>query len=137
MAQHSGGEVVASTIREYGRAHLHHVDHTNPLLADIPGDSQVWMSHGDTIAAIPDNFDVIASTDKVRVAAYHVRNTRTYGIQFHPEVTHSTDGSTLLKNFVVNICGCTASWTADAFVDTTVASLKEKLGNDHVIMALS
>src|SRR5690606_4752637 len=79
----------------------------------------------------------IASTDKVRVAAYQVRGTRTYGIQFHPEVTHSTDGAILLKNFVVGICGCSQDWTPDAFVETTVASLKEQLGDDHVIMALS
>jgi len=137
IAQHSGGEVVASEIREYGRANLHFLDHANPLLVDIPADSQVWMSHGDTISDIPAGFEIIASTNKVKVAAYHVKGTQTYGIQFHPEVTHSTDGTTLLKNFVVDICACTPSWTADAFVETTVASLKEKLGNDHVIMALS
>src|SRR5690606_36406816 len=99
MAQHAGGEVKASTTREYGRAHLKEVKHTNPLLVDIPVDSQVWMSHADTISTIPEDFDIIASTDQVRVAAYQVRNTKTYGIQFHPEVTYSTDGSTLLKNF--------------------------------------
>lgn len=137
IAQHSGGEVVASTIREYGRANLQHVDQSNELLADVPLDSQVWMSHGDTIASIPSGFEIIASTDKVKVAAYHVKGTKTYGIQFHPEVTHSTDGSTLMKNFVLDICGCTPSWTADAFVESTVSALKNKLGNDHVIMALS
>ncbi|MFD2599575.1 glutamine-hydrolyzing GMP synthase [Sphingobacterium corticis] len=137
LAQHNGGEVLPSEIREYGRANLMFVDQENPLLAGIPTQSQVWMSHGDTIKEVPSNFRVIASTDKVRVAAYHIEGTRTYGIQFHPEVTHSTDGQVLVKNFVVDICGCTQDWTADAFVEMTIADLKEQLGNDHVIMALS
>ncbi|MCL7986748.1 glutamine-hydrolyzing GMP synthase [Sphingobacterium sp. lm-10] len=137
LAQHSGGEVLPSEIREYGRANLLYVDQENPLLTGIPTQSQVWMSHGDTIKEVPSTFRVIASTDKVRVAAYHIEGTRTYGIQFHPEVTHSTDGQVLVKNFVVNICGCTQDWTADAFVEMTIADLKAQLGNDHVIMALS
>jgi GMP synthase (glutamine-hydrolysing) len=137
IAQHSGGEVLPSEIREYGRANLQFVDQENDLLKGIPTQSQVWMSHGDTIKQVPDNFKIIASTDKVRVAAYQIEGTNTYGIQFHPEVTHSTDGQVLLKNFVIDICGCTQDWTADAFVETTVAELKEQLGNDHVIMALS
>src|SRR5690606_20924033 len=137
IAQHSGGGVVASEIREYGRANLNFVNQNNRLLADVSADSQVWMSHGDTISDIPADFEIIASTDKVKVAAYQVKGTHTYGIQFHPEVTHSTDGTTLLKNFVIDICGCTPSWTADTFVEATVASLKTQVGNDHVIMALS
>ncbi|WP_166335645.1 glutamine-hydrolyzing GMP synthase [Sphingobacterium chungjuense] len=137
LAQHSGGEVLPSEIREYGRANLLFVDQENPLLTGIPTQSQVWMSHGDTIKDVPATFRVIASTDKVRVAAYHIEGTRTYGIQFHPEVTHSTDGQVLVKNFVVNICGCTQDWTADAFVEMTIADLKTQLGDDHVIMALS
>ncbi|PVH25038.1 glutamine-hydrolyzing GMP synthase [Sphingobacterium corticibacter] len=137
LAQHSGGEVLPSEIREYGRANLLFVDQENPLLTGIPTQSQVWMSHGDTIKEVPSTFRVIASTDKVRVAAYHIEGTRTYGIQFHPEVTHSTDGQVLVKNFVVNICGCTQDWTADAFVEMTIEDLKTQLGDDHVIMALS
>jgi len=137
IAQKSGGEVLPSEIREYGRANLQFVNSENELLAGVPIQSQVWMSHGDTIKEVPANFEIIASTDKVRVAAYQVKGTRTYGIQFHPEVTHSTDGAILLKNFVVNICDCAQDWTPDAFVETTVASLKEQLGDDHVIMALS
>src|SRR5690606_31591009 len=137
IAQHSNGEVLPSEIREYGRANLQFVDQENDLLKGIPTQSQVWMSHGDTIKEVPSNFKIIASTDKVRVAAYQIEGSKTYGIQFHPEVTHSTDGQVLLKNFVIDICGCTQDWTADAFVDTTVAELKEQLGNDHVIMALS
>ncbi|TDS13019.1 glutamine-hydrolyzing GMP synthase [Sphingobacterium paludis] len=137
LAQKSGGEVLPSEIREYGRANLQFVDTSNELLVGVPVQSQVWMSHGDTIKEVPTNFHIIASTDKVRVAAYHVAGTRTYGIQFHPEVTHSTDGQVLLKNFVVGICGCAQDWTSTAFAETTIAELKEQLGNDHVIMALS
>lgn len=137
LAQQSGGEVLPSEIREYGRANLQFVDQESPLLNGVPVQSQVWMSHGDTIKDIPENFNIIASTDKVRVAAYHIDGTNTYGIQFHPEVTHSTDGQVLLKNFVVDICQCSQDWTPDTFVETTVAELKEQLGDDHVIMALS
>ena len=137
IAQHSGGEVVPSTIREYGRANLQYSDSQSPLLKDIRKDSQVWMSHGDTIASIPDNFDIIASTDTVKVAAYHVRDSETYCIQFHPEVTHSIDGKQLLQNFLVDICGCKQDWTPDAFIETTIAALREKLGNDKVVLGLS
>ncbi|PRD56435.1 glutamine-hydrolyzing GMP synthase [Sphingobacterium gobiense] len=137
LAQQSGGEVLPSEIREYGRANLQFVDQESTLLKGVPVQSQVWMSHGDTIREIPSNFKIIASTDKVRVAAYEIEGTRTYGIQFHPEVTHSTDGQVLLKNFVVDICGCSQDWTPDTFVETTVAELKAQLGDDHVIMALS
>lgn len=137
IAQHSGGEVVPSTIREYGRANLQFIGGDNPLMKNVPAGSQVWMSHGDTIASIPDNFEVIASTDTVKVAAYHVRGSQIYGIQFHPEVTHSTDGKQLLENFLVDICGCTRDWTPDSFIETTIASLKEKLGDDKVVLGLS
>lgn len=137
LAQQGGGEVAPSKIREYGRANLRFVNQDNALLKNVPVDSQVWMSHADTIAQIPDHYEVIASTDQVRVAAYQISGTQTYGIQFHPEVTHSTDGSTLLSNFVLDICGCAPDWTATSFVDTTVAHLKQQLGEDHVIMALS
>ncbi len=137
IAQHSGGDVLPSEIREYGRANLQYLVEDDRLLKGVPVGSQVWMSHGDTIATVPEHFDIIASTDKVKVAAYHVRGTDTYGIQFHPEVTHSTDGKTLLHNFIVDICGCSQDWTPDTFIETTIAALKEKVGNDHVIMALS
>lgn len=137
LAQQSGGEVLPSEIREYGRANLQFVDDSNELLKGVPAQSQVWMSHGDTIKEVPANFKVISSTDKVRVAAYQIEGTKTYGIQFHPEVTHSTDGQILIKNFVVDICGCSQDWTSESFVETTVAQLKQDLGTDHVIMALS
>ncbi|GAB2534779.1 glutamine-hydrolyzing GMP synthase [Rufibacter soli] len=137
MAQEGGGEVIASTIREYGRAKLSHVDQHNRLLKEISLDSQVWMSHGDTIKQIPANYEVIASTDSVHVAAYKIKDQETYGIQFHPEVTHSTEGKTLLRNFVVHICGCSQDWTPDQFIESTVADLKAQIGTDKVILGLS
>jgi GMP synthase (glutamine-hydrolysing) len=137
MAQKFGGNVLPSEIREYGRAKLSHVDGHDHLLKEISLDSQVWMSHGDTISALPDNFEVIASTPSVKVAAFKIKDETTYGIQFHPEVTHSTEGKELLRNFVVHISGCSQDWTPDLFVETTVAELKAKLGNDKVVLGLS
>ncbi len=96
------------------------------LLTGISQTSQVWMSHGDTIVSIPDDFHIIASTESVKVAAFKIENELTYGIQFHPEVTHSTEGKQLMHNFVVEICGCKQDWTADAFVEQTISSLKSK-----------
>lgn len=137
IAQQSGGDVQASNTREYGRANLDFVDQENKLFKGININSQVWMSHGDTIKVVPDNFEIIASTADVQVAGYQIKDTDTYAIQFHPEVTHSTDGKLLLQNFLVGICGCSQDWTADAFVETTIAALKEKLGNDKVVLGLS
>jgi GMP synthase (glutamine-hydrolysing) len=137
IAQKSGGEVKASSTREYGRACLDFIDHTHPLFKNIPEGSQTWMSHADTIASIPDNFEIIASTDSVKIAAYHIKNSKVYGIQFHPEVTHSTDGKQLLQNFLVDICACKQDWTPDAFIETTIQALKDKIGNDKVILGLS
>jgi GMP synthase (glutamine-hydrolysing) len=137
IAHKSGGTVLPSQIREYGRARLTMVDHHSELLKEISFDSQVWMSHADTIASIPDSFDIIASTPSVKVAAYKVKAQNIYGIQFHPEVTHTTEGKNLLRNFVVHICGCAQDWTPDQFVESTVAGLKKKLGKDKVVMALS
>jgi GMP synthase (glutamine-hydrolysing) len=137
MAHKSGGTVLPSQIREYGRAKLTSVDHHNELLKEISLDSQVWMSHADTIASIPDTYEIIASTPSVKVAAFKKKGERVYGIQFHPEVTHSLEGKNLLRNFVVHICGCAQDWTPDLFVETTVEELKKKLGKDKVVMALS
>ncbi len=137
LAQSNGGNVLPSKIREYGRANLNFVDASNVLMKGVPDNSQVWMSHGDTIAEIPSDFEIIASTHDVKVAGYHIKNETTFGIQFHPEVFHSTDGPTLLRNFVVDICGCKQNWTPDSFVDRTVAELKEQLGDDKVILGLS
>lgn len=132
-----GGEVGKSNTREYGRANLSFVNDQNELFAGMSYNSQVWMSHADTIIKVPENYEVIASTHDVKVAGYAVKNEQTYGIQFHPEVYHSTEGLHLLKNFVYNICGCKGNWTPDSFIDTTIASLKQQLGNDKVILGLS
>ena len=137
IAQKSGGEVKPASTREYGRANLEYIDNKHPLFKNIASGTQTWMSHADTIASIPDNFEIIASTDSVKVAAFHIKNTKVYGIQFHPEVTHSTDGKQLLENFLVDICGCRQDWTPDAFIETTVSSLREQLGDDKVILGLS
>lgn len=137
MSYTNGGKVEPAGTREYGRAHLSTFDHENPLLKGIREHSQVWMSHGDTITAIPQNFKVIASTDKVAIAAYQVEGEKVWGVQFHPEVFHSEDGTQILKNFVVGICGGKQDWSASSFVDTTVAELKAQVGNDRVILGLS
>lgn len=137
MAHLDKGFVLPSEIREYGRAKLSKVDMHFDLLKEISLDSQVWMSHGDTIKELPESFQTIASTPSVEVAAYKINGEETYGIQFHPEVTHSLEGKTLLRNFVVHICGCHQDWTPDLFVETTVAQLKDKLKDDKVVLGLS
>ncbi|HTA61417.1 MAG TPA: glutamine-hydrolyzing GMP synthase [Bacteroidia bacterium] len=137
LAHFFGGEVAQSNTREYGRAHLEFVNSKNELFKDISEDSQVWMSHGDSIAKIPDNYEIIASTHDVKVAGFHIKGEKTYGIQFHPEVYHSTEGTRMIKNFVIDICGCAGSWTSTSFIETTVAELKAKIGTDKVILGLS
>ena len=137
LAHKFGGDVLPSKIREYGRANLSFVDDSHPLLKGVPTGSQVWMSHGDTIAKLPEGYKVIASTHDVECAGYYIENEETYAIQFHSEVYHSSDGATLLKNFLVDICSCSQDWTSASFVETTVAALKEKLGNDKVVLGLS
>jgi GMP synthase (glutamine-hydrolysing) len=137
LAQRFGGEVKASSTREYGRANLSSVNAKNELFKSMTVQSQVWMSHVDTIAEIPSNYEIVASTPDVKVAGFQVQGEKTYGIQFHPEVYHSTEGMKLLKNFVVDICGCKQDWTPDSFVETTVSELKKQLGNDKVVLGLS
>ncbi|MDE6803875.1 MAG: glutamine-hydrolyzing GMP synthase, partial [Muribaculaceae bacterium] len=137
LAMEYGGEVHGAPSREYGRAMLTVVAPEDPLMKDIPSPTQVWMSHGDTITSVPANYEIIGSTDNVRVAAYHIGGEMTWGIQFHPEVYHSTDGTQLLSNFVLGICGCDGSWSPASFIETTVAELKAKLGDDRVILGLS
>jgi GMP synthase (glutamine-hydrolysing) len=137
IAHKSGGSIQPSTIREYGRARLNNIHTSEELFKNILPDSQVWMSHGDTIVEIPSNFEILSSTETVRVAAYKVKGETTYGIQFHPEVTHSLQGKDILQNFVVQICGCSQDWTPDAFVETTINELKSKLGTDRVVLGLS
>ncbi len=137
LAQNGGGSVEASATREYGRSNLKYVDRRSDLLKGIDDNSQVWMSHGDTIERLPENFTIIGSTHDVVNAAFKVEGETTYGIQFHPEVYHSTQGKELLKNFISNICGCKQDWTPASFVESTVEALKEKLGNDKVVLGLS
>ena len=137
-----GGRVEKADSREYGRAHLETVDTGNPLFHGFDQHSQVWMSHGDTITAIPDGFECIASTKDVQYAAYwsgskNVNSQSLWAVQFHPEVFHTVQGKLLLKNFVVDICGSRQEWSAASFVDTTVAELKQQLGQDRVILGLS
>ncbi len=137
MAQHDGGEVKPSHTREYGRANLGYIDRQCLLMKGLSDNSQVWMSHGDTILKLPETFKVITSTSDVEVAGFRIEGEETYGIQFHPEVYHSEEGTKLLKNFLVDVCGCSQDWTPDSFIDTTVKELKEKLGNDKVVLGLS
>jgi len=137
LAHFNGGTVEKSNTREYGRANLSKVASKNPFLSNITIGSQVWMSHADTIKALPKNTELLASTYDVENAAFKFDGEETYGIQFHPEVYHTTDGKQLLENFLVNIAGIAQTWTPDAFVETTVAELKKKIGTDKVILGLS
>ncbi|MCD6069431.1 MAG: glutamine-hydrolyzing synthase [Bacteroidetes bacterium] len=137
LAHFFGGEVGKSSSREYGRANLSFVNQSNPLFKGISNDSQVWMSHADTILNVPENYEVVASTHDVKVAGYQIKGEETFCIQFHPEVYHTSEGPQLLRNFVYDICGCKGNWTSESFIDTTIAELKAKLGSDRVVLGLS
>jgi len=137
LSHYFGGKVEQSNSREYGRARLDFINSSNALLRNINSNSQVWMSHGDTISALPSGVEVIASTEDVEVGAYAASDEPTWGLQFHPEVYHTTEGKTILHNFLGEICGCTMDWTPEAFVESTVSELKNKLGNDRVVLGLS
>ena len=136
MTYTMGGKVEPAPSREYGRANLSFIDEACPLFNGIEAGAQVWMSHGDTITEIPDGFKRVASTSDVHFAAFSVGDSM-WGVQFHPEVYHSTCGMQLLENFAVGICGASRSWSAESFIESTVRELKEKLGNDRVILGLS
>ena len=137
MSQLYGGRVEPAGTREYGRANLRSFEHDNPLFKGFDENSQVWMSHGDTITAIPEGFRCIASTDKVQYAASQAADEPLWGVQFHPEAYHSAQGTLLLRNFAVDICGSRQDWSPASFVETTVAELKAELGDDRVILGLS
>jgi len=137
LAHFFGGEVAPSDVREYGRAHLVYLKENEPFLADIPANSQVWMSHSDTIKVLPTAGVRLASTPDVENAAYRIEGEETYAIQFHPEVYHSTDGKQLLANFLFKIAKLTPSWTPDNFIETTVAALKAQVGKEKVVLGLS
>jgi GMP synthase (glutamine-hydrolysing) len=136
LAYLSNGVIEPAPSREYGRARLSAVDNSNPLLKNIEAGTQVWMSHGDTITLLPPSFRVIASTDDVKAAIYQIEGEETFGVQFHPEVFHTTDGMRLLDNFL-HICGCKRDWTPASFIESTVADLKKQLKDDKIILALS
>lgn len=137
LAHHFGGEVQASNTREYGRAMLSKVKADDPLIRKLSEQTQVWMSHGDTIVKEPAGCEIIASTEDVRVAAFRIAGEQTWGIQFHPEVYHSTEGLKLLQHFVVDICGCRQDWTPASYIETKVRELRETLGSDKVVLGLS
>lgn len=137
LAHFNGGEVAPSNLREYGRANLAFIKEDEAFFENIPANSQVWMSHSDTIKTLPTNGVRLASTHDVENAAYRIDGEQTYAIQFHPEVFHSTDGTQLIKNFLVNIAHVAQDFTPNAFVEETIADLKQKIGNDRVILGLS
>ncbi len=137
MSHTLGGKVEPAGSREYGRANLTAIDFGDKLFAGFEENSQVWMSHGDSITALPDGFHAIASTEKVKYAAYAADKEPIWGVQFHPEVFHSLQGTLLLRNFVVGICGSRQDWSPANFVETTIAELKEQIGQDRVILGLS
>jgi GMP synthase (glutamine-hydrolysing) len=137
LAHKFGGIVEGSAAREYGRAMLDVTDAASPLFQDVPARSEVWMSRGDRISKLPDGAVPIASAEGVRYAAFHIQGEPTFGIQFHPEVFHTTEGSRILSNFAKRICGCKGDWTPASFIEATVAELREKIGPDRVILGLS
>ena len=137
LAHHYGGKVEGSVAREYGRAMLYVVRPDSPLMHGVSPHSQVWMSHGDTISRLPEGAEVIASTQDVANAAFQIAGESTYAVQFHPEVFHTTEGAKILANFALNICHLKGDWTPASFIETTVADLREQLGDDQVILGLS
>lgn len=137
LAQYNGGEVMPSMSREYGRARLQFVDQNNPLFSGVSNNTQVWMSHADTITKIPLDYKIIASTGDIPVGAFTDPESKIFGLQFHPEVYHTTEGSVILRNFVVNICGCTRSWTPESFIKRTISELKQQLQDEKVVLGLS
>ena len=137
LAHFSGGKVSPSNSREYGRARLSYIDSKNPLFENVPGDSQIWMSHSDTIEKLPERGILLASTEDVTHAAYQIAGEATYALQFHPEVYHSTDGKQILENFINKIAGVASDWTPDSFVEMTVQELRNQIGDEKVILGLS
>ncbi|MBN2861677.1 MAG: glutamine-hydrolyzing GMP synthase [Bacteroidales bacterium] len=137
LVHYFGGEVMPADSREYGRANLISINQPDLLLENVDAGTQVWMSHGDTITRVPENYEIIASTTQVTAGAFRIKGERTWGIQFHPEVYHTTDGKRILENFVAGICHCSGNWTPDSFVESTVSDLKTLLRDDKVILGLS
>jgi len=136
LAHQEGGDVLKSEIREYGRAKLNFID-KHPLMKNVNLESQVWMSHGDTISSISNNAKIIASTNDVKIAGFSFVNEDTFGLQFHPEVYHSSDGLKMIDNFLTNICHCSKSWNMDSFINKSIFDIKSKVGNEKVLLGLS
>ncbi len=137
LAQKSGGVVESSLAREYGRAILEVTKPESELFKGVSERSQVWMSHGDTISRLPEGTEVLASTSDVENAAFRFTVEKTYAVQFHPEVFHTTEGTKILANFALGICGCKGDWTSESFIDTTIKELRDTVGDDKVILGLS
>ncbi len=137
LVHKSGGEVRPSATREYGRANLVTINSDDPLFRDIISGTQVWMSHGDTIVSLPEGFEITGSTSDVKVGAFRITGEKTWGIQFHPEVYHTSEGTVMLKNFISGICGCPGTWTPDSFIETSVSEIRSKVGGEKVILGLS
>ncbi|MDA3866111.1 MAG: glutamine-hydrolyzing GMP synthase [Salinivirgaceae bacterium] len=137
LAHFCGGKVEPSQHREYGRARLTSIESGTDLFNNVSLNTQVWMSHGDTIITLPENFSVIASTSDVKNGAFSIADELTYGIQFHPEVYHTTEGKIVLENFVKNICGVTANWTPAAFAESAIFDLRTEIGEGKVVLGLS
>ena len=137
LAHFSGGVVKPSNTREYGRANLSFIQSEESFFEGIDKGSQVWMSHSDTIDQLPEGGMLLASTEDVKNAAYCIEGETTFGIQFHPEVYHTTDGKKLLKNFLIKIAGIQQNWTPDSFVEMTVKEIRETIGDEKVILGLS
>ena len=136
IAKQNGGSVLSSKIREYGRAKLDFVSNS-VLMKDVVKNSQVWMSHGDTISSVSNNFNILASTKDVKIAGFSLNNENTYGLQFHPEVFHSVDGIKIINNFLSDICKCSKTWTMDSFIIKSVNDIKAKVGSEKVLLGLS
>ncbi len=136
MVHQCGGAVENSNTREYGASTLQLVDKDDPLLAGLSPQHTVWMSHGDTITRLPEGFKVIASTPSVQYAAYRIEGEETWGVQFHPEIHHSEEGTKLLDNFVT-LCGIKGEWSSESFIESSIASIRAQVGDEQVIMALS
>jgi len=137
LAHYSGGEVLQSQTREYGRARLHYINRESPVFHNISIDTPVWMSHGDAIVKLPPHAEILCSTADIKIGAFAFKNEDTYGLQFHPEVYHTTEGSLIFKNFIIDICKCSQSWTPESFIEVTIKELKEKIGNEKVVLGLS
>lgn len=137
MASQTGGKVTESKHREYGRANLDKIDANSSIFKNVNNGTQVWMSHGDTITELAKEFTIVSHTSSIPIAAFEHTTKKIFGLQFHPEVYHSTEGKTILKNFIIDICGCKGDWTAASFIEETVDELKNKLGPDQVVLGLS